>query len=109
MAVELDVNNSDGQLAPGTFCQVRWPIHRPAPSLFVPSTSIATTTDRTFVVRVRDGKTEWVDVRTGPDRGRSQVEVFGALAAGDRVVGRGTDELRAGTPVQTREGESSTS
>ena len=108
MAVELDVKNSDGQLAPGTFCQVRWPIHRPTPSLFVPSTSIATTTDRTFVVRVRNGKTEWVDVRTGLTSG-SQVEVFGALAAGDRVASRGTDELRAGTPVQTREAKAGTS
>ena len=26
MAVELDVANSDGRLAPGTFCQVRWPV-----------------------------------------------------------------------------------
>ena len=37
MAVELDVENRDGRLAPGTFCQVRWPVSRPAPSLFVPS------------------------------------------------------------------------
>ena len=37
MAVELDVANGDGRLAPGTFCQVRWPVHRAAPSLFVPS------------------------------------------------------------------------
>lgn len=102
MAVELDVKNDDGQLAPGTFCQVRWPIHRPGPSLFVPSASIATTTDRTFVIRVRDGKTEWVDVRTGLSSG-AQVEVFGDLKPGDRVASRGTDELRAGTAVQVRE------
>ena len=51
MAVELDVVNSDGRLAPGTFCQVRWPIRRSAPSLFVPSGSVAATTDRIFVVR----------------------------------------------------------
>ncbi|HMJ81878.1 MAG TPA: efflux RND transporter periplasmic adaptor subunit, partial [Vicinamibacterales bacterium] len=28
MAVELDVNNADGRLSPGTFCQVRWPVRR---------------------------------------------------------------------------------
>jgi RND family efflux transporter MFP subunit len=65
MAVELDVINRDGRLAPGTFCQVKWPVRRPGSSLFVPSGSVAATTDRTFVVRIRNGKTEWVDVKTG--------------------------------------------
>jgi membrane fusion protein, multidrug efflux system len=104
MAVELDVNNRDGRLAPGTFCQVRWPIHRSVPSLFVPSTGVATTTDRTFVIRVRDGRTEWVDVKTGLTSG-SQVEIFGDLHSGDRIVARATDELRSGTEVRTREGK----
>jgi hypothetical protein len=102
MAVELDVTNSDGRLAPGTFCQVRWPIRRTGPSLFVPSASVAATTDRTFVIRVRGGKTEWVDVRTGLTSG-PLVEVFGDLHPGDEIARRGTDELRPGTEVQTRE------
>jgi RND family efflux transporter MFP subunit len=102
MAVELDVANSDGRLAPGTFCQVRWPVRRAGPSLFVPSASVATTTDRTFVIRVRNGKTEWVDVKTGLTSG-PLVEVFGDLRAGDEVAGRGTDELRPGTDVRPRE------
>jgi membrane fusion protein (multidrug efflux system) len=100
MAVELDVDNKDSQLAPGTFCQVRWPVHRATPSLFVPSGSVASTTDRTFVVRVRDSKAEWVDVKTGLTSG-PLVEVFGDLRAGDEVAGRGTDEVRPGTPVKT--------
>jgi membrane fusion protein (multidrug efflux system) len=104
MAVELDVMNGDGRLAPGTFSQVRWPIHRSAPSLFVPATSVATTTDRTFVIRIRDGKTEWVDVKTGLTSG-PQVEVFGDLRVGDPIVGRATDELRPGTQVRGREGK----
>jgi multidrug efflux pump subunit AcrA (membrane-fusion protein) len=41
MAVELDVMNGDGRLSPGTFCQVRWPVRRSGPSLFVPSASVA--------------------------------------------------------------------
>jgi membrane fusion protein, multidrug efflux system len=102
MAVELDVENRDGRLAPGTFSQVRWPVHRSGPSLFVPSTSVATTTDRTFVIRVRGGKTEWVDVKTGLTAG-ALIEVFGELQAGDEVAGRGTDELRPGTAVRPRQ------
>jgi RND family efflux transporter MFP subunit len=102
MAIELDVMNGDGTLAPGTFCQVRWPIHRPEPSLFVPSGSVASTTDRTFVVRVRNGKTEWVDVRTGLVAG-PLTEVFGDLQAGDQVAARGTDEIQPGTDVRATE------
>jgi RND family efflux transporter MFP subunit len=102
MAVEMDVTNTDGRLAPGTFCQVRWPVRRSRPSLFVPSGSVASTTDRTFVIRIRGGKTEWVDVKTGLTSG-PLVEVFGDLKAGDEVAGRGTDELRPGTEVRPRE------
>jgi membrane fusion protein (multidrug efflux system) len=102
MAVELDVPNGDGRLAPGTFCQVRWPVSRPGPSLFVPIGSVATTTDRTFVIRVKDGKTEWVDVKMGLTTG-ALVEVFGALQPGDLIVGRGTDEVRSGVEVQVKQ------
>jgi len=102
MAVEVDVMNKDGRLAPGTFCQVKWPVHRPTPSLFVPSGSIGSTTDRTFVVRVRNGRTEWVDVRTGFASG-PLTEVFGDLQPGDEVAVRGTDEIKPGTEVRVKE------
>jgi RND family efflux transporter MFP subunit len=104
MAVEMDVDNKDGRLAPGTFCQVRWPVRRSGPSLFVPSSSVAATTDRTFVVRIRGGKTEWVDVRTGLTSG-TLIEVFGDLQPGDQMAGRGSGELRPGTEVRPREGK----
>jgi len=107
MAVELDVANHDGRLAPGAFCQVRWPLKRSTSSLFVPSASVAGTTDRTFVIRIHGGKTEWVDVRTGLTTG-SLVEVFGDLHAGDAVAARGTDELRPGTEVHARENKPAT-
>ena len=69
--------------------------------MLVPSASVATTTGRTFVVRVRGGKTEWVDVKTGLTSGPF-VEVFGELRPGDEVAARGTDEIRVGTDVRTK-------
>jgi RND family efflux transporter MFP subunit len=106
MAVELDVMNQDGRLAPGTFCQVQWPVRRPAPSLFVPESSVGNTTERTFVVRIRDGRAEWVDVRTGLASG-ALMEVFGDLQPGDQVAVHGTDELKAGTRVRVKDVTSS--
>ena len=101
MAVELDVVNKDGRLAPGAFCQVRWPVRRTGPSLLVPSGSVASTTGRTFVVRVRNGRTEWIDVKTGLTSG-PLVEVFGDLRPGDEIAARGTDEIRDGTAVHVK-------
>jgi RND family efflux transporter MFP subunit len=102
MAIELDVMNKDGRLASGTFCQVRWPVRRTRPSLLVPSGSVASTTDRTFVVRIRNGQTEWIDVQTGLGSG-PLTEVFGDLRPGDEIAARGTDEIRPGTTVHVKE------
>src|SRR5215469_2976400 len=99
MAVELDVTNRDGSLAPGMYPTVKWPVRRPRPALYVPKTSVVTTTERTFVIRNLNGKAEWVDVRKGVAEG-DLVEVMGNLKAGDTVVRRATDEIRDGAPIQ---------
>jgi membrane fusion protein (multidrug efflux system) len=98
MPVELDVLNRDGTLAPGMYPSVKWPVRREHPALFVPKTSVVTTTERTFVIRERNGRAEWVDVKKGAADG-DLIEVTGALAGGDKVVRRGTDELRDGMPI----------
>ncbi len=101
MAVELDVANTDGHLAPGMYPTVVWPMRRPKASLFVPATSVVSTTERTFVIRARDGVAEWVSVSRGPSDG-DLVEVYGPLEAGDSIVLRATDELRQGTHITAR-------
>ena len=102
MAVELDVRNPDLRLGAGMYPEVQWPVRRPQPSLLVPPTSIVTTTERTFVIRVKaDGTAQWVNVTRGARVG-DLVEVFGALKDGDLLVRRGTDEIREGTTVKAR-------
>jgi len=101
MPVELDVANANGRLAPGMYPELTWPVRRSAPSLLVPPTSIVTTTERTFVIRVRDGHAEYVDVVRGTPAD-DLVEVFGALRAGDEIIRRGTDEIRQGSQVSVR-------
>lgn len=105
MPVELEVNNPTQKLAPGMFPQANWPTSRPRPSLFVPLSAVATTTERTFVIRIKDDLAEWVDVKRGASiskDGKDLVEIFGDLVEGDAVAVRGTDELRAGTKVQAK-------
>jgi RND family efflux transporter MFP subunit len=98
MPVELDVQNGDGSLAPGMYPAVKWPVKRSRAALYVPRTSVVTTTERTFVVRSRNGRAEWVDVRKGAVDGDS-VEVIGALKPGDMVLRRATDEVREGSAL----------
>ena len=101
MPVELDVNNSSGRLSPGMYAELDWPVRRRGDSLMVPKSAVKSTTERTFVVRVTNGKAEWVDVRRGMAEAEG-VEVFGALHPGDTILLRASDEIRPGTPVQAR-------
>ena len=89
MAVELDVMNCDGSLAPGMYPTVKWPVRRVR----------VTTTERTFVIRDQGGQADWVNVRKGVADG-DLVEVIGNLKPGDMVVRRATDEIQDGTALQ---------
>ena len=101
MPAELDVKNPDLRLSAGMYPEVQWPVRRPQPSLLVPPTSIVTTTERTFVIRVNNGVAQWVNVDRGARVG-DLIEVFGALKDGDTIVRRGTDEIREGAKVNVQ-------
>jgi membrane fusion protein, multidrug efflux system len=98
MMVELDVYNKDGSLAPGMYPTVDWPVGAGENLLFVPATSIVTTTERTFVIVSVNGRAHWVDVRKGPAAGEN-VSIRGQIAVGQEVVKRASDEIREGTPL----------
>jgi RND family efflux transporter MFP subunit len=100
MPVELDVANPQQLLAPGMYPSVLWPVERPGASLLVPPTSVATTTERVFVIRNNNGRAQWVDVRRGPTIG-NLVEVHGDLKPGDEIVERATDEIHDGSELKS--------
>jgi multidrug efflux pump subunit AcrA (membrane-fusion protein) len=99
MPVELDVQNRDQLLSPGMYPTVNWPVRGSQPVLLVPKTSVVTTTERTFVIRDKNGHAEWIDVRKGASDGDS-IQVIGPLKPGERVVKRATDEIREGVVFQ---------
>ncbi len=106
MPVELDVKNSNGRLAPGSFATVMWPLDRGYPTLFVPTSAVTNDQQHTFVIRVRNDKAEWVTVKTG-ETVNGEVEVFGDLAAGDQVVKIATDAIHSGDAVRVQPGAES--
>ena len=82
--------------------EVQWPVHKGRASFFVPATSIVTTTERMFVIRVVSNRAQYVTVTRGAAEA-GQVEVFGKLAAGDRIVKLATDEIRDGSTVTIKQ------
>jgi membrane fusion protein (multidrug efflux system) len=99
MMVELDVYNKDGSLAPGMYPTVDWPVSAGESLLFVPASSVVTTTERTFVIALVNGRAHWIDVRKGPATGE-KVSIRGQIAVGQEVIKQATDEIREGTPLR---------
>ena len=101
MPVELDVLNRNGKLAPGSFATVSWPLERSYPTLFVPASAVTSDQQHTFVIRVKDGRAEWVTVQTGQTV-NGEIEIFGDLKAEDQVIKMATDAIHSGDKVQTK-------
>jgi membrane fusion protein (multidrug efflux system) len=95
MPVEVDVRNADARLSPGSFATVQWPLERGYPTMFVPASAVTNDQQHTFVIRVRDGKAEWVTVETGQSA-NGGIEIFGNLQPGDQLVSAATDAIRSG-------------
>jgi RND family efflux transporter MFP subunit len=96
--MELDVYNRDGRLAPGMYADVLF-FSRGNPDAFtVPRTAVITSTERKYVVAVRDGKAVKVDVTTG-NESANKVEVSGDLRAGESIIVHANDEVQEGVTV----------
>jgi membrane fusion protein, multidrug efflux system len=80
---------------------VKWPLDRGYSTLFVPTTAVTNDQQHTFVIRVRNGKAEWVTVQTGQTV-NTEIEVFGDLAAGDQVIKIATDAIHSGDAVHAQ-------
>jgi hypothetical protein len=77
---------------------VDWPVSSAQSLLVVPSTSVVTTTERTFVITSLNGRAHWMNVRKGPVF-EDQVAIRGEVKPGEKVVKRASDEIREGTPL----------
>jgi RND family efflux transporter MFP subunit len=82
-------------LKPGMYATASLKLLRKNSSFVVPASAVATNLERRFVIRVTDGKAEWVDVRIGVSM-NNQLEIFGALNEGDLLLVRATDERKPG-------------
>ena len=91
--MEIDIQNKDGSLAPGMYADVVLYSKGNTNALSVPKSAVVTSTERKYVLLVRDGKITKVDVSTG-NTSINKTEVYGALQAGDKVIENATDEIK---------------
>lgn len=95
MLTEFDVDNQNGRLKAGMYANVTLPVARNASTLFVPSSSIISSSEGVYVIRVKENTTDWVNIRKGSQLD-TLVEVFGSLHEGELVVKNAHPELRNG-------------
>jgi membrane fusion protein (multidrug efflux system) len=97
--LQMDVMNREKVLLPGMFAQVSLDLTNADKVFVVPESAVTENTKQVFIIRVTNGKTEWVPVKKGRESD-GNVEIFGTLQEGDQLVSTATDELRDGTRVQ---------
>jgi membrane fusion protein, multidrug efflux system len=97
--LQMDVLNTGKILLPGMFAQVSLDLTNKDKVFLVPGSAVTENSKQIFVIRITNGKTEWIPVRKGRES-EGHVEIFGNLQEGDQLVSEATDELRSGTLVQ---------
>lgn len=98
--IEMDVPNPGKRLLPGTYAEVNLPLPSSDSSFIVPKTTVVTSTEKVFVIRVTGNKAEWVDVKKGREAG-GRTEIYSdSLHPGDQLVKAGTDEIRNGSAIK---------
>ncbi|MES2063047.1 MAG: efflux RND transporter periplasmic adaptor subunit [Bacteroidota bacterium] len=97
-AIEIDVHNPDGNLKPGMYAEVKIPMLSGAKSLLVPNNAIVRSTERQYVVTVKNGRAVLVDIKEGLSRNDS-TEVFGNLKAKEVILKNASDEVRDGALI----------
>lgn len=100
--IEMDVANENKKLLPGMVANVQIPLSTKDSTWIVPKTAVVSTQERVFVVRVVNGKAEWVDVKKGRETD-GKLEVYGDLSAGDYIIKQASEEVRNGSSIVIKE------
>jgi RND family efflux transporter MFP subunit len=99
LLTEVHLQNSNGELFPGMFGQVRFSFHSEQPAILLPSNAAIINTSGTLVATVdASNMIHFVHVTLGRDFG-SQIEIIDGLKPGARVVAKPSDSLVEGMEV----------
>ncbi|MCU0255374.1 MAG: efflux RND transporter periplasmic adaptor subunit [Vicinamibacterales bacterium] len=100
----VDIPNAGGRLLAGLFAEGRV-TDQARVALVAPLRAVHLETSPPWVLRVRDGKIERVEVKVGlRDDQAEVVELVGGASKGDQLLVGGAMGLAPGTPVRVRQG-----
>ncbi len=93
--MEIDVPNKDEILSAGMYADVILHSKGNIESLYAPRSAIVTSTERKYVLLVKNGNISKVDVSTG-NATTEKIEIYGKLQAGDNIIVNASDEIKEG-------------
>ncbi len=96
--VEVDVDNSGGELLPGAYVFVHMTLPAGANTVTIPSNALLFRAQGLQAAVVRDGRVQLTNITVGHDFG-SSVEVTSGLTPSDSVILDPSDSLMSGMPV----------
>ena len=99
MKTEIDIPNPDRTLRPGMYGNLTLNLEVHENALTVPAASLIIEKDKKFVYKVRGGKVEKVEIKTGIDDG-IQVEVTQGLTGGEDIIVKGKNTVSDGDVVE---------
>ena len=97
--IEMDVPNASKVLLPGMVAEVNIPLPANASTFIISKKALLDTSEGLFVLKVADNKAVKVAVKKGRETD-DQVEVFGDLSEGDKLVAEPTEEMHEGTVIK---------
>lgn len=92
---EFDVDNRDKKMTAGQYAKVKLSLRRKEHTFWVPKTSVVHSQSGTFLIKAENGTAQRVPVLTGIDKD-SVLEVFGNLEAGEKILFKGSEEVKEG-------------
>ncbi|MFV8325268.1 efflux RND transporter periplasmic adaptor subunit [Flavobacterium sp. ZS1P14] len=96
--VEMDVNNTGGNLLPGMVAEVLLPLNAKDSTFVVPKSAVINAAEGTFVIRVTDHKASRIAIKKGREID-DKIEIFGDLNIKDKLIKIASEETKEGDLV----------
>jgi membrane fusion protein (multidrug efflux system) len=90
--MEADIENKNKILQPGMYADVVLYSNGSSNALSVPRSAVVTSTIGKYVIVMRNGQKEKIDVLTGNET-KERIEIFGNVQAGENVIVNANDEI----------------
>ncbi len=99
--IEVDVPNPDRLLKGGMYAEVSIPAPGNSTAFKVPNTAIVTTTERKYVVIVKNNKASLVDISEG-NKENDTTEIFGKLEHAEKIVADANYTIEEGQTLSSK-------